>query len=460
MAVRWRKRALALSVAWVASSVVYASQAPATVPDDRYRFVAGQSQEQTVTLERTPDGVRFAWPRTPPADWDTALIAIRSAGAEMNPFVEIDAGGGRIAQYFDAHAVGLRWVNVTSLRPHLTPGAAVTLRAHGITLEPGSVPLRLFANRLPLDGTILVLAPHPDDAEIAAFGLYAGRKATIVTVTSGNAGDFNYRAQVSDPAEHYLLKGYLRAVDSVTVPWQGGIPPDRCFNLGYFDARLQTMRQKPDAPVAEMYGPNEDVLAYRRANIGRLRPVESRTNTWNHLVEDLLEILRTVKPSVVVMPHPMLDSHADHQYTTVAAVEALDKWEGGQATFLLYTNHAVENRYPFGPAGTVMSLPPWNKSDISIERIYAHPVDAALQRRKLFALESMHDLRLSPEEQNTCGMPGLQRRPDYPRIPEVDYLRRGPRSEEVFFVFGREGVREVVRAFLTAEASGLHSPGP
>jgi LmbE family N-acetylglucosaminyl deacetylase len=422
-----------------------AGQAPT---DDRYRFAPGLSEEQAVPLERTPEGVRFTWRRPAGAEWDTALLAVRSAGAETRPWIEIAAGTRRIEQHFDANATGLRWINLTGLRDQLTDGAAVTLRTHGITIEPGTSTLRLFANKLDLTGPILILAPHPDDAEIAAFGLYAGRNATIVTVTSGNAGDFNYRAQVSDPAEHYLLKGYLRAVDSVTVPWQGGIPPERCFNLGYFDARLQAMRQTPDQPIGEMYGPNQDVLPYRRVNVGRLLPVESRSATWNHLVEDLAEVLRKVKPSLVVMPHPVLDYHLDHQYTSVAAVDALERWNG-QPTFLLYTNHASENRYPFGPAGTVMSLPPWSASDVAVERVYAHPVDAVMQRRKLFALESMHDLRLSPEEQNTCGLPGLQRRPDYPRVPEVDYLRRGPRSEELFFVFGRDGVREVIRTFLS-----------
>jgi hypothetical protein len=80
--------------------------------------------------------------------------------------------------------------------------------------------------------------------------------------------------------------------------------------------------------------------------------------------------------------------------------------------------------------------------------VYSHPVGPALQRRKLFALESMHDLRLSPEEQDTCDLPGVTRRPDYPRVPEVDYFRRGPRGEELFYVFGRDGVRDIVRAFL------------
>src|SRR5919106_6384419 len=100
-----------------------------------------------------------------------------------------------------------------------------------------------------------------------------------------------------------------------------------------------------------------------------------------------------------------------------------------------------------------MSLPPWSTSDIAVERVYSHPVGPVLQRRKLFALESMHDLRLSPEEQDTCDVPGLQRRPDYPRVPEVDYLRRGPRSEELFFVFSRDGVRDVIRTFLSTQVS-------
>jgi hypothetical protein len=432
-----------------------ASPPNASVPDDRYRFAAGQSEEHQVVLARTPDGVRFTWPQTRSAGWDTALLAVRSWGAEAVPSVEIVAGSARLHQYLDPNALGIRWLNVSGLRQPIAEGTPVDIRTHAVTIEAGAGTLRLFASRLNLQSTILILAPHPDDAEIAAFGLYAGRNATIVTVTSGNAGDFNYRASVSDPAEHYLLKGYLRAVDSVTVPWQGEIPPDRCYNMGYFDARLATMRQAPDRPVAEMYGPNEDVAPYRRANIGRLLPIGSRTNTWTHLVEDLIEVLRKVKPAIVVMPHPQLDTHADHQYTAVAAVDALEKWDGN-ATFLLYTNHASENLYPFGPPGTVMSLPPWSASELGVERVYSHPVDARTQRRKLFALESMHDLRLSPDEQDTCSQPGLLRRPDYPRTAAVDYFRRGIRSEEMFFVYSRDGVKEVIRSFLATDEPRRH----
>ena len=44
-----------------------------------------------------------------------------------------------------------------------------------------------------------------------------------------------------------------------------------------------------------MYGPNTDVAAYRRANIGRLLPNGSRTTTWENLVDDLVEVLRKVE---------------------------------------------------------------------------------------------------------------------------------------------------------------------
>src|SRR4029079_9449059 len=142
----------------------------------------------------------------------------------------------------------------------------------------------------------------PDDAEIAAFGLYAGRNATIVTVTSGNAGDANYQADFPDAAQQYLFKGFLRAVDSVTVPWQGGIPPERCFNLGYFDARLGDMHERKEAPVTEMYGPNgrvqerkgarstemsahnEAALPCRGPNVAGLLPVTAHAATWPNLV--------------------------------------------------------------------------------------------------------------------------------------------------------------------------------
>ena len=427
------------------ANVPPAATAATRFESDPYEFAAADSVTQAIRLSRIPDGIRFTWPRTV-TPWDTALLAVRSWGAEQDPWVEVSVGELRIQQYFDANAVGVRWLNLSGLRELLTGGAEVTIRTHAVTLEAEAATLRLFDNHLDLQQRILVVAPHPDDAEIAAFGLYADRQASVVTVTAGNAGDMNYRASVSDPAEHYALKGYLRAVDSVTIPWQGNIPPERTANLGYFDGRLDAMYLAPQQTVAEVYGPNTDVARYRRANLSKLVSSAARSNSWQHLVEDLVQVLREVNPGIVVMPDPRLDTHLDHEFTSVAVDQALEQWRGNPV-FLLYTNHTDKNHYPYGPAGTVVSLPPGDRH-LATQKIYSLPTAHALQIRKLFALESMHDLRLSPEEQMTCSSPAIAHRPDYPRMPDEDYFRRAPRANELFYVFDKTGVRAVIRDFL------------
>jgi hypothetical protein len=425
-----------------------AARAPtaARYENDPYEFAAADSVTHVIRLSRTADGVRFIWPRTA-AQWDTALLAVRSWGAEQDPYVEVSVGDFRIQQYLDTNAVGVRWLNLSGLREQLAGGTEVIVRTHAVTLEAETASLRLFDNRLDLQQRILVVAPHPDDAEVAAFGLYADRQASVVTVTAGNAGDMNYRASVSDPAEHYSLKGYLRAVDSVTVPWQGNIPPERTANLGYFDGQLDAMYRAPEQTFSEVYSANTDVALYRRANLSKLVSSAARSNSWQHLVEDLAEVLRKVNPGIVVMPDPRLDGHPDHELTSVALVRALEQWQGNPI-FLLYTNHTDDDHYPYGPAGTVVSLPP-GEGHISVQKIYSHPTTHALQIRKLFALESMHDLRLSPDEQITCSSSvSTAHRPDYPRIPEEDYFRRAPRANELFYLFNKTGIRAVIHDFL------------
>jgi LmbE family N-acetylglucosaminyl deacetylase len=421
-----------------------------TADYDPYRFDVDKSVEQSVRLAHTREGVRFTWPHMSATAWDTALLGIKSAGAESQPWIEVSAGTATARQFLEPNAMGIQWLNVSGLRNELVAGAQVTIRANAVTLEGENASVRLFQNRLDLRKPLLVVAAHPDDAEIAAFGLYADRQSTIVTVTAGNAGSMNYRAQVADPPEHYRLKGYLRAVDSVVVPWQGGIPPSRTYNMGYFDGRLDVMYADPLRAIHEVYGPNTDVAPYRRANLGTLLPNETRTNTWNHLVEDMVAVLRKLNPAIIVMPDPRLDTHLDHEYAAVAVVQALERWDG-EATFLLYTNHAGGNHYPVGPAGSVMSLAPITAgtADIRLQKVFSYETNQELQTRKLFALESMHDLRLSPEEQTTCDTPNVQRRSDdYPRMIEEDYLRRAVRANEIFYVFDRAGVQQLVRAFL------------
>lgn len=443
------RRALMLVIV---SAATLHSQAPDA---DTFRFRDGAGPLLRVTLEEVNDTIAVTWPETAGPGWDTALLGVSvSVGFEgAAPFIEMASGGTSDRQYFRPGETGPRWLNLSFLRGAVSAGTRVSFRTEGMRVAAGDAPLRLFANDLDLSRSLLVLAPHPDDAEIAAFGVYAFRKSTVVTVTTGNAGPRNYEAVFDDVAEMYHFKGRIRLIDSITVPWLGGIPPDRAFNMGYFDARLAEMYAKPTAVVPEMYGLNTDIGAYLKYNIGSLLPKRSRASTWANLVDDLETLLKKVNPAVIVAPHPHLDSHEDHQFATVALAEALAR-RRQRVKLLLYTNHADRNGYPYGPAGTVMSLPPPVAEEVLVDRVYSHPVSPDLQRQKLFALESMHDLRPSPSRSYQLAIGGDRtvavEQLGRSSAGDVSYFRRAPRSNELFFVYDQATLRPTIDAFVAA----------
>lgn len=443
-----------------ATHVAYALQVQNAPQPGTFTFRDGGSRVFDLTVTDTDGVPGIVWPELVDARWDTVFLGVQitADAAVAVPYVEIAAGGVSDRQYFPPGDVGERWLNLTFLRGAMV-GTRISLRGEGVAFAAPAARLRLFDAGLDLSKSILVLAPHPDDAEIAAFGLYANRNASVVTVTAGNAGAPTYEAVFDDPADLYLFKGRIRVIDSITIPWQGRIPPERTFNMGYFDARIAEMHDKREAVVPEMYRPNTDINVYRRENFGTLLPLRPRESKWGNLVEDTLTLLKKVKPAVIVAPHPQLDTHRDHQFTTVALSEALARWNR-PVTLLLYTNHAGGNRYPYGPAGTLLSLPPPPPGDVVLDRVYSHPVAPALQRLKLFALESMHDLRMSPTRQYQLEREEARAMaPEKPGpAPDITYLRRGPRSNELFFVYDRESFGTMIKAFLASRAPRIPNP--
>ena len=412
-----------------------------------YEFAPGNSVSYTVTLRQESGSLVFDWPQHEVGQWDTALLQLTvDANGDPGPAIVVTVGAHQSRHYLGAGAHGPQWLNLSALRAVLRPGEHVRLGVPASLARAQSAELRLFDNRIDFGRSVLVIAPHPDDAEIAAFGLYADRRSTVITITAGNAGDANYADVEPDQARQYELKGQLRAYDSVTVPWLGGVPPQRTANLGYFDAQLAAMYRAPAQVVHETYGSNTDVARYRIYNLSGFVSHAARGNTWQHLVEDLTAVLRQVRPDIIVMPDPRLDSHTDHEFTAVAVVQALERW-GGSPQFLLYTNHADENLYPYGPRGAPVSLPPPQRP-VELQKVYSLATPPAVQTRKLFALEAMHDLRLSPTEQSHCEADPARWRPDYPRRADVDYFRRAPRANELFLAYDSPGVRAVIRQFL------------
>jgi LmbE family N-acetylglucosaminyl deacetylase len=436
-----------------AIGLLFNSVAIGQVQSGSFAFSDGRSQTINVPLTGNNGAAEIAWPDAAGEDWDTALLGvtvIADPGARA-PYIEVASGAVSDRQHFPSGDNGPRWLNLSFLRGTLKGGARVTLRVEGLALSGDQATLRLFASHPDLSQSILVLAPHPDDAEIGAFGVYAHRKATVVTVTSGNAGAPTYDSVFDDIPELYRFKGHIRLIDSITVPWQGGIPPDRTFNMGYFDGRLAEMHDKPDQVIPEMYSTNTDLGVYLSDNIGSLLPKKSRASTWPNLVNDMETLLKKVKPAVILAPHPQLDSHRDHQFATIALTEAMARWKK-PVTVLLYTNHADGSRYPYGPAGTAMSLPPPPVGrNVLLDRVYSHPLPPDLQRSKLFALESMHDLRYTPTRQYQLAVDDERTSKSEKQGPEPDitYLRRGPRSNELFYVYDQESVKPMIDKFLS-----------
>jgi LmbE family N-acetylglucosaminyl deacetylase len=431
-----------------------------------FTFRDGRSRVVDLTVADIDGVPGIVWPEIVDARWHTALLGVQinADAAAVAPFVEIAAGNVSDRQYFPPGDTGERWLNLTFLLAPRSPtniqpgeggrgamvGTRIALRGDGVTFAAPAAKLRLFEGAIDLNKPLLVLAPHPDDAEIGAFGLYANRNSTVVTVTAGNAGAATYESVFEDAGDQYLFKGRIRVIDSITIPWQGRVPPERAFNMGYFDARIAEMYDKREAVIPEMYRPNTDINVYRKENFGSLLPLRPRESKWENLVEDVLTVLKKVKPAVIAAPHPQLDTHRDHQYVTVALSEALARWNR-PVTLLLYTNHADRNRYPYGPAGTLMSLPPPPPGDIVIDRMYSHPVTPELQRVKLFALESMHDLRFNPSRQYQLARQDARAAaPEKPGPePDITYLRRGPRSNELFYVYERDSFNAMVKDFLS-----------
>ena len=178
---------------------------------------------------------------------------------------------------------------------------------------------------------------------------------------------------------------------------------------------------------------------YRRFNFDSELRERDFYSTWHSLVADLLLELERVNPQTVVVPHPELDRHLDHQYTAIALFEALAQW-GKDVELLLYTNHAIGNEaFPLGPKDGMTGLPPWNGDSLHAKRIYSHPLSIEDQRRKLIALEAMHDLRPFDSRDGIEVSP-----PD----PEFDYFRRGPRPNEIFIVTDTDGAAAIYRDFL------------
>jgi LmbE family N-acetylglucosaminyl deacetylase len=376
----------------------------------------------------------------PPQPGGAILLQLRVRstllGRWFEPCIEMELGRPqrRFRQPFERGAAGSRYID---LSPIVVQGeATLRLRGHHLKIIDQAVVLHYLPRAVDLASQkILVIGTHPDDAEIAAFGLYADRNAYVVTLTAGEAGEPGPFRRFGDSAAH-LEKGRNRAWNSVTVPMLGGLAINRTANLGFFDGTLPAMKDRPETAVKSMACEAQFLDAFGQFHDpGLVEPRRGRAATWANLVSDLEHLVKTLQPDILVTPYPRLDWHPDHKLSTVALFEALKNLDWRHGSLLLYTNHFVSSdHYPFGNAGELVSLPP-GVDGIFFDGIVSNPLDPQMQARKHMALDAMIDLRPDIQAGSVHSVAASFASALKATITggRLDYFRQAVRANELFF---------------------------
>lgn len=372
--------------------------------------------------------------------WDTAILEVNIKttvlGHFLQPRVEFKANRLTFFQYFEYGAEGIRYINVS---PIISSGkTTISFKGNNVSLDDQPLKLITFKNPDINKARILVLSPHPDDAEIAAYGLYSSNKNSyIITITAGDAGEKKYDEIYQDDIKHYLKKGEVRVWNSITVPLLGGIMPEHALNLGYFDATLKKMYLDRSAVVKSKYTHISNINFYRKINVSKLISDLHGVSTWNSLVKDIQYLLNEIKPNIIVAPYPSIDSHPDHKYSSIALFEAIKNLELKEGYLYLYTNHHVLNEfYPYGGIRSLISLPPNFGEHLFFWNIYSHFLPIEKQNDKLFALDAMNDLRLDTEWRTAYGIikKAIKITKRHILGKDLSFYRKAVRNNELFFI--------------------------
>ncbi|MFF7706344.1 PIG-L family deacetylase [Pseudomonas sp. NPDC007930] len=366
--------------AWFADHLFYSPAEPY-----RYRF-----PEQALKLPLRWEGARLV--AEAPAGHALVLqVEVRSSllGRLLDPYVRLGSGPDADAQTFERGCRGERYLNLTSFAAALAQGLPLAGRFCRLGRE---ATLWAFPQSDYRAKRVMVIAPHADDAELAAYGLYSqAREAWVVTLTAGEIEAGHYRGMGLSGTEAARLKGRLRAWDSIAVPRWAGVSAERCVQLGYFCLQLPAMRAHPEQPVASREAGLADTRLFRQFNPFTL-PGDDGVPSWHNLVADLRALIERARPEVIVLPDELLDPHPDHVHARLAVLEALAGQPWQPECLLGYANHLHDNdRWPMGNAHSGVALPPLLEPAAPMWPVVLE-LNAATRYDKAMALGMMHDL--------------------------------------------------------------------
>lgn len=387
---------------------------------------------------------QFSLPDNISGDYSVFLkIRIKSTffGKYFPPNIVIQSKTKSYTEYFEDGVDGYRYLNLSNLVNGNSK--KITLLPNKIIFKDQIVEVSYFKNNELSNSKILIIGTHPDDAEIAAFGLYSSySNSFVLNIKSGESGEYNYDEVYKDTIEHYRKKGQLRTWNSITVPLLGGIDAENILNLGYFTDLKQMYFNKKKIFQSE-YAKTIDINTYRNQNVSILKDSLVGSSNWVSLVKNLEILLSIINPDIIITPYPALDRHHEHKYTTIAVLEAIKNSNIKNGNLFLYSNHYVLNEYyPYGNAGGTASLPPNFNNAIYFESIFSFPLDEKMQNDKLFALEAMNDLRPDTEWRfaNKAIKNALMNAKTEILGGDNSYFRRAIRSNELFFVIPIEKI--------------------
>ena len=419
-----------LVLAWVAHEAWFADHLFYSAADDyRYNF-PGHTPRQAVKLDA---GIVHL--SEPLASGETLVLELQVKttwlGRWLDPYVEL----GDDRQDFERGVSGRRFLNLSGQAAALGANT-LTLRGRHCTLSSSGT-LWVMSNPDYAQQRVMIIAPHADDAELAAFGLYCRtEEASIVTLTQGEIEAEDFQRLGLDKAQAARLKGRLRSWDSLSIPLWGGVPASHCVQLGYYCLQLPAMAEEPNTSFGSRESGEDDVRSVRQHNPFKLPGDVDGAPTWVNLVGDIQALLEHFRPEVVVTPHPELDPHSDHVASTRAVLEAIAVSAWKPATLLMYANHLHDNdRWPMGPAGAGIALPPAIEP-LPSDRLWSPLLSADMQVDKAMALAMEHDL------QGSLGFKRQLRRViqqwlagrRWPVTGSNEFFRKAVRRHELFWV--------------------------